>query len=67
VVLAELQEVRSTLPDVKRVAPNQHSWTKTASVMGTAVKSKKRKNNDPYGGVKHSGKKTHPDAWEPLQ
>jgi hypothetical protein len=67
VVLAELREARSTLPDVKKVAPNQHSWTETASVMGAAVKSKKRKNNDPYRGGERSGKKAHPDAREPLQ
>jgi len=67
VVLAELREARSTLPDVKKVAPNQHSWTETASVMGAAVKSKKRKNNDPYGGGERSGKKARPDVREPLQ
>jgi len=52
------------LPIIKQIAPNQHSWPETAAVMNVPVKSKKRKNIDPYGGGEQSGRKEHIDAWQ---
>ncbi|EDR06483.1 uncharacterized protein LACBIDRAFT_328884 [Laccaria bicolor S238N-H82] len=40
---------KSLLPQKKWVAPNQHSWTETASIMGAKVKGKR--------GGNHQGKK----------
>jgi hypothetical protein len=53
----------SILPPKKKIAPNQHSWTETAQVMGVAVKSKRKiTHTDPYSGGERSGKKAKPDA-----
>ena len=55
------------LPWKKQVAPNQHSWTETASIMGAKVKGKcARTHTDLYAGGERSGKKVRPDAWQPL-
>lgn len=56
---------RQILPRPLPVPPNQHSWTETAEVMGVAVKTKKRKNTDPYSGGERSGKRAQPDALRP--
>lgn len=56
---------QTALPPAKKIAPNQHSWTETALVMGVpskATKASKRKNTDPYGGGEQSGKRAKPDA-----
>ena len=53
------------LPIIKQIAPNQHSWLETAAIMNVPVKSKKRKNIDPYGRGKQSGKKARTDARQP--
>ena len=53
------------LTSVWKVAPNQHSWPETRAVMNVSVKSKKRMNEDPYGGGEKSGKKAKKDAREP--
>jgi hypothetical protein len=50
------------LPSKKKIGPNQHSWTETASVMNVRVKSKRKIHTDPYGGGERSGKKAKPDA-----
>jgi hypothetical protein len=50
------------LPSKKKIRPNQHSWTETASVMNVRVKSKRKIHIDPYGGGERSGKKAKPDA-----
>lgn len=57
---------RSMLPPKKKIAPNQHSWTETAAVMGVAVKSKRKAHTDPYGGGERPGKKAKPDARQPY-
>lgn len=55
------------LPKRKKVAPNQHSWSETASVMGANTKTKrKRAHTDPYSGGQGSGKKAKTDARAPL-
>ena len=55
------------LQQKKRVAPNQHSWTETASIMGAKVKGKRaRTHTDPYAGGERSGKKARPDTRQPL-
>lgn len=55
------------LPPKKKIAPNQHSWSETAAVMGVPVKSKKRKHLDPYSGGERAGKKAKNDARAPLE
>ena len=65
-LLTEIQVEKPVLPNVKKVAPNQNSWTETAAVMNAAVKSKRKKNTDPYGGGERSGKKARPDARASL-
>ena len=62
VLFAELQTQNLILPTAKKVAPNQNTWTEMAAVMNVAVKSKRKKNTDQYGGGEHSGKKARPDA-----
>ncbi|KAF8056883.1 hypothetical protein FPV67DRAFT_1364408, partial [Lyophyllum atratum] len=52
----------ATLPPKKKIAPNQNSWTETAAVMNVAVKSKRKRNTDPYAGGEQSGKRAKPDA-----
>lgn len=50
------------LPPMKKVAPNQHSWSETATVMNVRVKSKRKAHLDPYGGGERPGKKAKLDA-----
>ncbi|KAL0563030.1 hypothetical protein V5O48_019048, partial [Marasmius crinis-equi] len=58
------------LPRRQHVAPNQHSWTETAQVMGCAVKTKKRKlgegHDRSYSAGEKSGKLAKADARVPL-
>ena len=66
--LGHAQDFNHVLPKQKKVAPNQHSWTETAEVMGARVKTKKpSKHTDPYSGKETSGKKAKPDARQPLK
>jgi len=55
------------LPKAKVVAPNQHSWTETATVMGVNVKGKGKWKiyTDRYAGGEKSGKKARFDAVNP--
>jgi hypothetical protein len=65
-ILAESVQPQ-VLPERKMIAPNQHSWTETAKVMGAPVKSKRaRIHTDPFSGGERSGKKAKPDARVPL-
>ena len=51
----------------KKVAPNQGSWSETASVMGAKAKTKRKTTHtDPYSGGQGSGKKAKIDARAPL-
>ncbi|KAF8966976.1 hypothetical protein BDZ97DRAFT_1917222 [Flammula alnicola] len=54
---AELQAQKSILPKAEKITPNQNSWPPTAAVMNVAMKSKRKKNTDPYSGGECSGKK----------
>jgi len=55
------------LPKPKKVAPNQGSWSETASVMGAKTKTKRKTmHTDPYSGGQGSGKKAKTDARAPL-
>jgi len=65
VLFVELQAQKPILPNVKKVAPNQNTWTETAAVMNVAVKSKRKKYTEPYSGGERSGKKSRRDAQGP--
>jgi hypothetical protein len=66
--LGHSRDVDKVLPKCKKVAPNQHTWTETAAVMGANVKGKRKTiHTDPYSGKEASGKKARPDAREPLK
>ena len=55
------------LPKLKKVAPNQGSWSETASVMGAKAKTKHNMTDmDPYSGGQGSGKKAKIDVRAPL-
>ena len=55
------------LPKLKKVTPNQGSWSETASVMGAKAKTKhKTTHMDPYSRGQGSGKKAKIDARAPL-
>lgn len=54
------------LPQPVQIAPNLHSWTETAHVMGVPVKSKRKlTHTDAYSGGTRSGHKSHKDAQLP--
>ncbi|KAJ7687489.1 hypothetical protein B0H17DRAFT_1136217 [Mycena rosella] len=63
------------LPNVKRVAPNMHSWTETAAAMGIPKKvigatkkgPQKRVHTDAHAGGQGSGKQAQPDARVPKK
>jgi hypothetical protein len=59
---AQLDGMREPLPRRIPIAPNQHSWSETAMVMGVKPKTKRKLHTDPYSGGEKSGKKAKPDA-----
>lgn len=65
-LIAEIGCIEKPLPRPKKLAPNQHSWTETAAVMNAAVKSKRKKHTDPYGGGERSGKRSQVDVCESV-
>ena len=57
-----LNFAKEPLPKTVVVAPNQHSWPETATVMNARPKTKHKRHADPYGGGERSGKKAKPDT-----
>jgi hypothetical protein len=57
----------SALPTMVKVAPNQHSWSETAAVMGVKPKTKRKRHEDLYSGGQQSGKKAKADARAPKK
>lgn len=66
-VLAQLKSSSDLkLPRPVRIAPNLHSWTETALVMGVPVKGKRKlTHTDAYSGGERSGNRSHKDAQLP--
>jgi hypothetical protein len=62
-----LADHANLLPKPVKIAPNQHSWTETAAVMGARPKTKRKQHEDPYGAGERSGKKAKPDARAPKK
>ncbi|PPR02766.1 hypothetical protein CVT24_002240 [Panaeolus cyanescens] len=50
------------LPSKKTIAPNQGSWSETASVMGVKPKAKRKVHTDAYAGGERAGKRAKKDA-----
>lgn len=62
-----MTDLGNLLPKAVKVPPNQHSWPETVAVMAAKPKTKRKRNEDPYGAGEQSGKKAKPDARVPKK